>query len=377
MTVVFDVANFFIEHARQTHGDDIGIIAYYGSYATGALSPTSDLDMFYIPDPDVDVPLCSTFVYQGLPYDFWPVRWEFAERIASANQRWDVAAPLIADARVLYHRSRQDLERFEGLKGRIADLLKPESRALMVGKALEAYQKAVLCLNSLRLAGVQHDASALRLAGWELLLMASECLALLNQTYFTKSLAADWAQAERLRLKPAHLEELYAAVALAKDMAAVRRAAEEMLDGIRALLLAEQKNVSPRHTLQDVFSDYYPVVLEYVNKILSACEKRNLLAAGQSAAIIQRELASMLAQACEGAPAGDADIYGDYRATLDRLQFPDLLMAVDSGDFARIAGQARLLDERMKGFLAQNGIAMNCFSSEAELRAFFARNDRS
>ncbi|MDP2857526.1 MAG: nucleotidyltransferase domain-containing protein, partial [Bacillota bacterium] len=85
---VFDVASILVSHAVKSHGQDIAIIAYYGSHATGRASPSSDLDMFYIPDEDKASTLGSQFVLDGLPYDFWPVSWQLAERIADARHHW-------------------------------------------------------------------------------------------------------------------------------------------------------------------------------------------------------------------------------------------------------------------------------------------------
>ena len=50
MSDVFEIAEILVSHAVRAHQDEIAIIAYYGSYAKGLASPTSDLDIFYIPD---------------------------------------------------------------------------------------------------------------------------------------------------------------------------------------------------------------------------------------------------------------------------------------------------------------------------------------
>ncbi len=86
--------------------------------------------------------LSSQFIIDGLPYDFWGVPWELAEDIANAKSArpWAVAASLIADAKVLYHRSLQDLDRFHAMQARIAELTEPSSRATMVANALGEFR---------------------------------------------------------------------------------------------------------------------------------------------------------------------------------------------------------------------------------------------
>jgi len=134
MPDVFKIAEILVSHAVRAHKDEVAIIAYCGSYAKGTASPTSDLDVYYIPDEGKAKSLSSQFIIDGLPYDFWAVPWKFAEDIANARSRrpWAVAASLIADTKVLYHRSQEDLDRFNALKARIKELTRPESRKIMV-----------------------------------------------------------------------------------------------------------------------------------------------------------------------------------------------------------------------------------------------------
>lgn len=66
MIDVFQVADVFLQHAFHKHGRDIGIIAYYGSHALGNASPTSDLDLIYIPDDGKAAALVNCFVLDGI-----------------------------------------------------------------------------------------------------------------------------------------------------------------------------------------------------------------------------------------------------------------------------------------------------------------------
>jgi predicted nucleotidyltransferase len=59
---VFGIADILVAHAQHAHPGEIGIIAYYGSYAKGTTSPTSDLDILYIPDEGKARSLCIQFI---------------------------------------------------------------------------------------------------------------------------------------------------------------------------------------------------------------------------------------------------------------------------------------------------------------------------
>ena len=124
MTDVFKIADILVSHAVRVHGDEIALIVYLGSYATGTAKSTSDLDIYYVPDDGKAESLSTTFVIGGLPFEFESMPWKVLENIANAKSRnhWAVSASQIADAKVLYHRSDADLERFNALKARIAEL---------------------------------------------------------------------------------------------------------------------------------------------------------------------------------------------------------------------------------------------------------------
>jgi hypothetical protein len=273
MTDVFKIAEILVNHATRVHAGEIAIIAYYGSHAQGRATPSSDLDIYYVPDEGKAASLSSQFIIDGLPYDFWGVPWWLLEGIVDgiSSRPWAVAAALVADTRVLHHRSDADLERFKRLKARVAELTRPESRQVMVGRALEGFKTALFQLGQMRLALAEADLAGLRWAGRQLVHSAINCLALVNQTYFSRGWGANMAEVLALEQRPPDLERLIDAVLAPHADAEMLGAAESLTREVREILRAAQGSLAQTAPVGEVFRDFYYYVLEYRNKVLSAC----------------------------------------------------------------------------------------------------------
>jgi len=61
-----DVADLLVHSTVERFGDEIAIIAAYGSRARDEAADGSDLDIFYIPVADADPPAARAFVVDGL-----------------------------------------------------------------------------------------------------------------------------------------------------------------------------------------------------------------------------------------------------------------------------------------------------------------------
>jgi predicted nucleotidyltransferase len=377
MSDVFEIAEILISHAVRAHKDEVAIIAYYGSHARGLASPTSDLDIFYIPDEGKAGSLCSQFIIDGLPYDFWPVSWKFAEDIANARSErpWAVAASLIADAKVMYHRSQQDLDRFDALKARIAKLTRPESRRIMVERALDAFKNTLFQLGQMRFAADGDDVAGMRWAGRKFVNSAVNCLALVNQTYFTKGWGANLSQVLAMVQKPDGLEDLIRAIIMPQDTDRMLEEADRLAQEVREILRTAQASISEPDDAQDVFKDFYFFVFEYKNKVLAACERRDVIAAGYAAFLLQEEICQLMNKVENGFYGTDFNLLGEYSGGYEKADFPDLLESASQGDLVELARQVRRLDQKVREWFESHSIELNILDSEEELRRFLNHRD--
>lgn len=370
MSSVFDLANAFVTYVKQAFAQDVAIVAYYGSYATGTASDRSDLDLYYIPDDGKAVDLYRSFVLDGRPFEFWPVTWTFAEKIASGKHHWAVAPSILANTRVLYARSDEDLARFEGLREEITSLQKPENKDRAVTCAWDAFKIAPFYLESLRLSCACQDMVGAREKGSQLVYVLLDCLALVNQITFTRDWTSDIEPVRNLTRKPDRTLEMIETIMISADAVQIEYAAESFLRETREILMAVQCECQTVSALQEVFEGYYPAIQEYVGKILSACEQQNLIKASYWSMKMQSEVALMLAQSFRNKSLSAMNIYNEYGGYLASLDWPDLGQALESRDFGYITEQALSFAQQVKEYLTANAVSLNIFESLEEAQAF-------
>jgi hypothetical protein len=377
MPDAFRIAQLVVDRAVSSHGDDIALVAYYGSQARGLASPTSDIDFFYTPVPGKTPPVNAHFVLDGLPYDFWPVSWSFLEEIAQARgeRPWGVAAGILADAQVMVHRTQADLERFRSLQAQLADLLTPAQRPAMVGKALAEFTNTTFQLWQVQTATARGDRAGAYAAAWKLVNSVANSLALANQRYFTKGWGDNWPQVLALPLQPPGLDDLAQRILRGGDDALA--AADALVRGLRELLLAAQTALAEPQPPKQVFADFYLVVVELRHKIEKACARGDSLAAGHAAFLLQNEIAFFMHQVTPGFAPADFHLLGETLDGYRAAGFPELTAAAAAGDLPRLAEQARRLDDAIAAWLTAHGVDLGVLGSETELPAFLRRRSTS
>jgi hypothetical protein len=377
MTDVFKIADILVSHAVQVHGNDIALVVYHGSYALGTAKPTSDLDIYYVPDDGKAESLSTTFVIGDLPFEFECMPWKVLENIANAKARnpWAVSASMVANAKVLYSRSDADLERFNALKARIAELTQPESRDYMVEQGLEEFKTTLFQLGQMRLAVAHNDMPGLHWAGWQFTCSAVNCLALVNQTYFSKGWGANMPQILEMRQRPADLETTLNGILQPPSPNQVMEQSDQLALQVRKILLAAQASLAEPVDAKEAFVDFYFDVHEYKAKVLSACERGDRLTASAAAFALQRLICAIMNKVDKGFFGTDFNLLGEYFDGYQKAGFPDLTMFAAQGDLPALARQVQLLDEKAREWFTSRSVELNILESEAALLQLLNRRD--
>jgi hypothetical protein len=175
--------------------------------------------------------------------------------------------------------------------------------------------------------------------------------------------------------QPAGLEESIRAIVMPHGTEHMLAAAERLAREVRGVLRSAQASISEPENAQDVFRDFYYYVFEYTNKVLSACERRDAIAAGSAASHMQEQICQLMNKVDNGFYGEDFNLLGEYSAGYYEAGFPDLLDPATRGDLDALAKRVQQLDEMMREWLGMRSISLNVLESEEELRHFLNQRD--
>lgn len=372
MLDVFTVADTLVSHAVKYYGQEIDIIGYYGSYAQDSATAYSDLDIFYVPVDGADPPVGRTFLLEGRLFDFWAIRWETLAGFATGQLRgWALAPALVYYTRPLYTRSPEQIVRLDQLKQRIDELRQPEARPAMIKRALAAFPGALGHLELLRGAVADGALADTRHAAWDVITVVIECLALANQTFLDRGFARLLESLPRFTRRPTNLDSLITTIATSGNPATILAAADELIGATRAILLDLQRSLPPQATPRTAFNQAYPELRGAIDKVRSACNRGDPVAASAAARTAQHELSLMLAELGSGEQHG-FNRYTEFAGLYRQLGFADLLTA-PAGDLGELATQATLLDRQLRAWLTQEAVDLGEFDSLPALQQALTR----
>jgi hypothetical protein len=261
------------------------------------------------------------------------------------------------------------LVRFETLKSRIDDLAKPESKKRLLGLAINEYKTLLSCLGNLHLAINAGDSYGVMIASRNLASEAISCIAYINQRYMNKPWDSSMDEVIAMPKKPRNLEEILTRMVMSSDYTTISNAADNLATSVRQLIISEQKSMSIEANHNDVMRDFYNVIHEFANKIISRCDKGDLLSATIVASTIQEEIAGALSGNTGLMLDTTFNFYGEYGGSYTQL-FPDLLDAVKTGDLRELRMRAVELKEKVQDWMSLHNISTNVVGSLDELTEF-------
>jgi predicted nucleotidyltransferase len=359
------VANLMIQKHLERLGEETELIFLFGSREKGTAHQNSDVDMCYTPVHESQWAHCTVTV-EDILFDLFPLHWSQFEHMADFD---DPRTSLIMDARVVYHRTEENLARFRGLQDRIHELERPAARPHMVAKAQGICQQTGYPFLQLQLAAGHDDLPSAKVHARQIVSAVTHCLTVINQVHIdTRELP----QVLALPRLPEGCGGLLDRICGASDARDLATTCEALLQLTRALLLAEQQALPQQSlTYAEAFYGAYPEYKDMVRHILRSCDAQDPYMATDAVLCLQEELAPALARVLTGTAYTSFHTPADYWRHLAQLGFPDLLPATIARDYAALREQALAFDRRLQDLLTEHGVSLNAFASTQELLDHF------
>jgi hypothetical protein len=148
-------------------------------------------------------------------------------------------------------------------------------------------------------------------------------------------------------------------------------ACDELLHGVRELLLAEQREMLGRKAgISEIFSERdYPEMGNDFRHAIRSCALRDDLSMNRSILGVYDEISVRLAKAFRGEGFTGFNGLSEYEEDLRAYGFPDLSRAMLSGDHDAISAACAAFDGRLRAFLTERSIGLGVYESLEELKA--------
>ena len=332
------LTEWVINKIKTEYPDDIALLVAVPSSSVNNDDHGVAFD-YFIPATERGNELAQTFIIGGVGNDLYPRSWERTERTASLD---DIATICLADAVILYARSKCDEERFENIRQKLFDNLKKPD--FIYKKALENLDKAMDLYRTMMFEDRLWKTRCL--AGYiQYYLMIS--VACLNGTYWKEWHKGVIPALKQWKNLPEQYIEHYQAILTVTSSEELKSLAHVLITTTRNFI-SQFKPENDETKIPDYnrLADWYQELRTTWNRMYYYCEEKNADAAFTDACNLQNELSII------------ADEF--------KLEELDLLGAFNTLDLGLLSKRAAELEEVIISAIEEQGIRICCYDTIEE-----------
>ena len=372
MDEVNQAIHIIADHVVQKNRENIAIVAIYGSYALGTESSLSDVDMYMIVDEEPTEKISCHIIFQGKPISFWQMDWKNAEKMAAGEKGfteiWCNAASLFVNNSLLYTRSKEDLEKFNSLKGKVEEAIKDRNGKL--DHVVNSFNK-MFDVERIGFAKEKNDILYARWVVWGLLNNLASLLSWVNGKFFTKNWGSSMEEIFQLPIIPEGLKELVDVLVSSDDYDELLSAGRKLVRRTRVLVREEQKKINPSF---DTTAEVFVHTKEYLNKIYSACERKDIYLASYAATELQIWISELMALS-EGKHASDFNVVNEIDSYYAQL-LPDLTPFITNKDYTGLSEATEKFEKNLIEFITERLGKIPFIDTLEELNSFLGDDQR-
>ncbi|NUU62442.1 hypothetical protein [Paenibacillus agri] len=372
MLKVFEVAKSLLNHIEKVYAEEIAIVAYYGSYAQGTETKRSDLDFFFIPATPKGYDASIQFIIDDISFDFWPISWERAERMASFQED---KTTIITDCKLLYTRSDEDRARFLKLRETTSALQASVNAQKMIEKAEAELRDVYVHLYKLTRAKEYGSLTFYRTEAHGILTKIFLSLALLNRTYYSKGFGKNMEQILSLQIKPVRLESYIETITRSGVNADILEACEALVADTLELIIVQKEKHYSNPAYPHRMKGFYEEEKGVLDKIITACEANDFDTAFFSAVHVQDVIAAFLFYAETGHWPSDYTTDFKYQEQYLQLGFPNLVSLLHSQDLSQLQAATERLSTMLEAYLRSKGVDINRFEDVEQFVVFLEKKE--
>ena len=262
------IIEWVVNKIKSDYKDDISLLVIYGSQINRTATHLSDLDFYFIPKTERAYELCKTFIIEGIGYDLFPMSWERVEGLAEFDE---CLTPLLANVKIGYSNSEEDVIRFNELQEKLNKNMM--NSRFMLEKATNNLEKTMISYTKMLM---RDDICVIRTLAGQILMSLSDSVAYANQTYFSKGLKTQFEDLYSMKKLPTNYLLLYKSIIKSNSSKEIKQYCYEIIKETESFLNFEKKhNISEKGVNYQELVAIYEELVSTWNKIIICCDSGN------------------------------------------------------------------------------------------------------